>query len=242
MSNVRFFSISHVGVPVVVTVTVSMGVRMRVILLLLAANAVARLLPMGVVVSMMRGMCMHPHDVHSPTLFFSEHLPSGFGRPDPRLLLRGAVQPLLPLVVLRSHEIEEESEERGHHGEEAGEGKLGPRERRQARVVERFGGIREHVDESRGQNDPGGKGLGPHEEVAVGAEEAAVFSDERNRDSGHASEENGGDGDEFENQCRRLVSALVQVSACAAGVGHRFPKVLEEGRFLYLGKSSGSRV
>lgn len=196
VSNVGFFSIFHVGVAVEVTVTVSMGVRMRLLLFLLVANAVTRLMAMGVVVSMMRGMCMHPHDVHSPTLFFSEHLP-GFGRPDPRLLLRGAVEPLLALVVLRSHEIEEESEERGHHGEEAGEGKLFPRERRQARVPERFGGIREHVDESRGQNHPGGKGLGPHEEVTVGAEEAAVFSDEGDRDSGHAGEENGGDGDKL---------------------------------------------
>lgn len=109
-------------------------------------------------------------------------------------------------------------------------------------MLERFGGIREHVDESRGQNHPGGKGLGTHEEVAVGAEEAAVFSDEGDRDSGHAGEENGGDGDEFENQRRRLVSTLVELIACAGGVGHRFQKVVEEGRFLYFGKSSGSRV
>ncbi|KAG2379937.1 uncharacterized protein HKW66_Vig0167160 [Vigna angularis] len=30
-------------------------------------------------------------------------------------------------------------------------------------IEERFDGIREHVDESRGQNHPGGKGLGTHE-------------------------------------------------------------------------------
>ncbi|WVY90101.1 hypothetical protein V8G54_035615, partial [Vigna mungo] len=43
--------------------------------------------------------------------------------------------PNLMLVVLCSHEIEEESE-RDHHGEEAGERELGPQERRQAPMRE----------------------------------------------------------------------------------------------------------
>ena len=76
---------------------------------------------------------------------------------------------LLALVVLRSHEIEEEREERGLHGEEPREGKLGPRERRQARVLERLGGVGEHVDESGGENDACGEGLGRDEEVASAA-------------------------------------------------------------------------
>jgi len=68
-------------------------------------------------------------------------------------------------------------------------------------VAKCLGGVGEHVHESGGENDAGGEGLGSDEEVAVGAEEAAVFSDERDGDPGHAGEENGSDGDELENQC-----------------------------------------
>ncbi|KAG2403095.1 Cytidine deaminase [Vigna angularis] len=89
----------------------------------------------------------------------------------------------LMLVVLRSHEIEEESEERNHHGGEAGERELGPQERRQARVLERFGGIREHVDKSCGQNHPSDKGLGTYEQVVVTAEEVAVFSENARKET-----------------------------------------------------------
>ncbi|RDX58283.1 hypothetical protein CR513_62414, partial [Mucuna pruriens] len=100
-----------------------------------------------------------------------------------------------PVIVLRgrgstpacARKIKEEREERGHHGKEPRERELGPRERRQARVLKRFGRVREHVDESGGQNHPSGEGLRRDKEVAVGAEEAAVFSDERYGDSGHAS-------------------------------------------------------
>lgn len=205
VSKVSFFPIVHVGVDLFLDGSIGMTCVMA----------------MGVVVPMMRGMCMHPNDVHSTAFLFPEDL-DGIGGADPRLFVGGAVESLLALVVLRSEEIEEERQESSHHGEEAGEGELGPREGREAGVLERFGGVGEHMDESRGQDDSGGEGLGGHEEVAVGAEEAAVASDERDGDSAHAGQEDGGDGHEFEDERGGVVSAEVRVMAGAGGVGHGF--------------------
>lgn len=189
------------------------GVGVRMVVFLGDANAVARVVAMRVVVSMVRRVCMHPHNVHSPALLFPEHLPGRplhdpfFRRPDPCLLIGGTVQPLLPLVVLSPNKVKEEREERRHHGEEPRERKLRPRELRQAGAVERFRSVGEHVDETGCENHPRRECLRGHEEVPVGAEEPAVFSNEGNSDSGHARQEDGCDCHELEDERGRVVSA-----------------------------------
>lgn len=49
--------------------------------------------------------------------------------------------------------------------------------------------------------------------VVGGAEEATVFSNERDGDFCHAGEENGDDGDELENQCGLFISTQLHLRA-----------------------------
>lgn len=187
--------------------TVRVDVPMAVVVA--TSAAVARLLPTRVVVSMVRRVRMNSHYVHSSAFFFPKHLPIrilsfnqrddsvGVRRPD---LARTPLTPLLfAFIVLSSDEVDDEGGEGGDHGEHAGEGELGPRVLGEAGIGQGRCTIGKHVDESSGEDDTGSEGLRGVEDVAIGAEEPALPSDEGNGHAGHAGDQNRRDCDEFEN-------------------------------------------
>lgn len=199
--------------------TISMPVRMAVPVS--SRVPLTCVLSQRMTVSLVR---MHPNNVHPATSLFPKHLlvplltlhrpqnprlQSRIGGFNPDSPLGRPNHPLFALVILGSQGIDEEGEERSHHGEKPSKGELGPWVIGQAFVGEGVPSGREHVYEPCGKDDAGGECLGGYEEIAVSSEEAAVLSNDGDGDSDGSSDEDRRDGDGFEDKCDWFVSAAV---------------------------------
>lgn len=63
------------------------------------------------------------------------------------------------------------------------------------------------MNKAGGENHASREGLCSNKEAAVCTKETALLSNERDSDANYASEKNRGDGNEFEDECGRVVSA-----------------------------------
>ena len=119
---------------------------------------------------------------------------------------RGLVA-VLGLVEPGGEEVEHERGERGGHGDEPGDREPPPRHGGEARAGQRGPGVVEHVDEPRGQDDPGGERLGRQERGAVRAHRAALPAHERKADAEHPGHQDRRHGHLLEPQRRGVVTA-----------------------------------
>lgn len=133
---------------------------------------------------------------------------------------------VLPLVELGADEVNDEGSQGRDHGEEAREGERRPGEAGEAGIGQRLLRIGEDVDESRGEDDAGGEGLGDDEGARFRSEESPARSHQRKRHSGDARDEDNRDGDHLQPQRCLVVPAFRRLAAAGRallvpqGLGH----------------------
>lgn len=139
-----------------------------------------------------------------------------------RRLRLSPLLPVLPHVELSAEEIENQSSQRRHHRDEPGERELRPWPAREARIGEGILPVGEHVDEPRGEDDPGGEGLDQDEHARVRSQEPPLPPYQRDRDSQHARRQDHHDRHQFQPESVRVVPADVGLAVGAIGVDRGF--------------------
>jgi len=138
----------------------------------------------------------------------------------------GGVAALPPVVEGEHERVHHEREQGGEHGDEGGEGEIGPWLPGQARRGEVAEGVREHVHVARGEDDARREGLDDDEEVAVRAERRDGAGEERQAHADDAGDEDRRDGDQLQAQRLGDVAARAVQGRVGAGV------VVVGGRWL----------